>query len=84
MKHFADAIFQVRLISFEVLDGDGRKLNRTRNAPIKLDLDETVTLGLHVGEVHEKCPAARLAGFRPMWPLWSATGIADRRNYGAR
>jgi putative DNA primase/helicase len=62
------------------LDGEGRKLCRkmlgsTRCAAIKLDADETVTHGLHVGEGLETCLAARLAGFRPVWALGSAGAI---------
>jgi putative DNA primase/helicase len=63
------------------LDGEGRKLDRkvlgrARCAAIKLDADEGVTLGLHIGEGLETCLAARLAGFRPVWALGSASGIA--------
>jgi putative DNA primase/helicase len=63
------------------LDGAGRKLDRkmlgrARGAAIKLDADETVTLGLHIGEGVETCLAAWLAGFRPVWALGSATAIA--------
>jgi hypothetical protein len=61
------------------LDSDGRKLDRkmlgrAKGAAIKLDADETVTLGLHIGEGLETCLAARLAGFRPVWALGSARG----------
>jgi hypothetical protein len=63
------------------LDGEGRKLDRkmlgrARCAAIKLDTDESVALGLHIGEGLETCLAARLAGFRPVWALGSANGIA--------
>ncbi len=63
------------------LDGEGRMLDRrmlgrAHDAAIKLDADESVTLGLHVGEGIETCLAARLAGFRPVWALGSASGIA--------
>jgi hypothetical protein len=63
------------------LDGAGRKLDRkmlgrARAAAIKLDADETVTFGLHVGEGLETCLAARLAGFRPVWALGSASAVA--------
>ena len=63
------------------LDGAGRKLDRkmlgrARDAAIKLDAEENVTLGLHVGEGVETCLAARLAGFRPVWALGSASAIA--------
>jgi putative DNA primase/helicase len=55
---------------------DRRMLGRARDAAIKLDADESVALGLHIGEGVETCIAARLAGFRPVWALGSATGIA--------
>lgn len=63
------------------LDGADRKLHRkmlgrARDAAIKLDAEENVTLGLHVGEGVETCLAARLAGFRPVWALGSASAIA--------
>jgi putative DNA primase/helicase len=63
------------------LDADGRKLDRkmlgrAKGAAVKLDADETVTLGLHIGEGLESCLAARIAGFRPVWALGSASGIA--------
>ena len=63
------------------LDGAGRKrdrrmLGRTKNAAIKLDADENVTLGLIIGEGLETCVAARLAGFLPVWALGSAGAIA--------
>jgi hypothetical protein len=45
-------------------------------AAIKLDPDESVMLGLNVGEGVETCMAARFAGFRPVWALGSATAIA--------
>jgi hypothetical protein len=35
-----------------------------------------VALGSHVGEGVETCFAARLAGFRPVWTLGSASAIA--------
>lgn len=63
------------------LDSAGRKLDRkmfgrARDAAIKLDTDENVTLGLHIGEGVETCLAAWLAGFRPVWALGSAGAIA--------
>ena len=55
----------------------GRKmLGRARGAAIKLDADEDVTLGLHIGEGVETCLAAWFAGFHPVWALGSATAIA--------
>jgi hypothetical protein len=54
----------------------GRKmLGRAKGAAIKLDANENVTLGLHIGEGVETCLAARLAGFRPVWALGSAGAI---------
>jgi hypothetical protein len=63
------------------LDGDGRKLDRKMlgragGAAIKLDADEDVTLGLHIGEGIETCLAAQLAGFRPVWALGGCGGIS--------
>ena len=62
------------------IDGAGRKidlkmLGRARGAAIKLDADEDVTLGLHIGEGVETSLAAWLAGFRPVWALGSASAI---------
>jgi hypothetical protein len=62
------------------LDKAGRKLGRKMlgragGAAIKLDPDEDVTLGLHIGEGIESCLAARLFGFRPVWALGSADAI---------
>jgi putative DNA primase/helicase len=55
----------------------GRKmLGRARDAAIKIDADEDVTLGLHIGEGIETCLAAWFAGFHPVWALGSATAIA--------
>lgn len=55
----------------------GRKmLGRARSAAIKLNADEHVTLGLHIGEGIESCLAAYLAGFRPVWAVGSANAIA--------
>jgi putative DNA primase/helicase len=55
---------------------DRKMLGRAGGAAIKLDADESVMLGLNVGEGIETCMAARLAGFRPVWALGSATAIA--------
>jgi hypothetical protein len=64
------------------LDDDAHKLGRkmlgrVRGAAIKLDDDASVTIGLTIGEGLETCLAARLAGFRPVWALGSATAIAS-------
>jgi putative DNA primase/helicase len=62
-------------------NGDGRKLDRrmlgrAKQAAIKVDQDEDVTSGLTIGEGFETCLAAKLAGFRPVWAVGSAGGIA--------
>jgi hypothetical protein len=51
-------------------------LGRAKGAAIKLDPDENIAYGLHIGEGLETCLAARLAGFRPVWALGSAGAIA--------
>jgi putative DNA primase/helicase len=56
---------------------DRRMLGRAKGAAIKLDADENVTLGLHLGEGVETCLAARLAGFRPVWALGTASGFRN-------
>ena len=63
------------------LDRDGRKLGRrmlgrAKGAAIKLDADEDVALGLHVGEGIETCLAARQLGYRPVWAVASAGAVA--------
>lgn len=52
-----------------------RMLGRASNAAVKLDADENVEQGLHIGEGVETCIAAMLAGYRPVWALGSAVGI---------
>jgi hypothetical protein len=64
------------------LDREGRKLRRkmlgrAKLAAIKLDPDESVGLGLHLGEGIETCLSARQQGIRPVWALGSAGAIAD-------
>jgi putative DNA primase/helicase len=64
------------------LDSAGLKLERkmlgrASGAAIKFDADETITLGLHIGEGVETCIAAGLAGFRPVWAIGSANAIAS-------
>jgi hypothetical protein len=55
---------------------DRKMLGRAKGAAIKLDADDTVTLGLCIGEGVETCIAGRLAGLRPVWALGSAGAIA--------
>jgi hypothetical protein len=68
-------------ISRTFLDPEGRKLGRkflgpVAGAAIKLDADDTVLGGLHIGEGIETCMAARKIGLRPTWALGSAGAIA--------
>lgn len=63
------------------LTSEGRKIERrmlgvAHEAAIKLDPDENIGVGLIIGEGLETCLAARLAGFRPVWAVGSAGGIA--------
>ena len=55
---------------------DRRMLGIAAAAAVKLDADDTVTHGLAIGEGVESCLAARQLGFRPVWALASAGGIA--------
>jgi hypothetical protein len=68
-------------LSRTFLDPQGKKLGRkflgpVAGAAIKLDADDTVTMGLVVGEGVETCLAARQLGLRPAWALGSAGAIA--------
>jgi putative DNA primase/helicase len=56
---------------------DRRMLGRAKHAAIKVDADESVAVGLMIGEGLETCLAARLADFRPVWALGSSSGIAN-------
>jgi putative DNA primase/helicase len=63
------------------LDAEGRKIERkflgpVGGAAIKLDSDDTVLGGLHIGEGVETCMAARQLGLRPAWAVGSAGAIA--------
>jgi hypothetical protein len=67
-------------ISRTFLDGDGNKLERrflgpVGGAAVKLDADEDVLSGLHIGEGVETCLAARQLGLRPTWALGSCMAI---------
>lgn len=54
----------------------GRKmLGPAAGAAAKLDLDESVTLGLAIGEGVETCLAARMLGIQPVWALGSVGAI---------
>ena len=68
-------------ISRTFLDHESRKIERRFMGPvggaaIKLDADEDVLGGLHIGEGVETCLAARMLGLRPAWALGSAGAIA--------
>jgi putative DNA primase/helicase len=71
-----------RAVSRTFLDKDARKIERKFLGPvggcaIKLDADDAVLGGLHVGEGVETCMAARQLGLRPTWALGSAGAIAS-------
>lgn len=55
---------------------DRRMLGRAKHAAIKLHADESVSHGLIIGEGIETGIAARMAGFRPVYALGSASAIA--------
>ena len=68
-------------ISRTFLDREARKIERkflgpVGGAAIKLDADEDVLGGLHIGEGIETCMTARMLGLRPTWTLGSAGAIA--------
>ena len=68
-------------ISRTFLDHEARKRERkflgpVGGAAIKLDADEDVLGGLHIGEGIETCMTARMLGLRPAWALGSAGAIA--------
>jgi putative DNA primase/helicase len=68
-------------VSRTFLDGEARKIERkflgpVGGAAIKLDSDEDVLGGLHIGEGVETCLAGRQVGLRPSWALGSASAIA--------
>jgi hypothetical protein len=70
-----------RAISRTYLDREGRKIGRkflgpVGGAAVKLDPDDAVLEGLHIGEGVETCMAARQLGLRPTWALGSAGAIA--------
>lgn len=71
-----------RAVSRTFLDKDGRKIERKFLGPvggcaIKLDADDAVLSGLHVGEGVETCMAARQLGLNPCWALGSKGAIAS-------
>ncbi len=63
------------------LSAGGEKIGRrmlgfAAGAAIKLDADDSVTHGLHVGEGVETCLAARQLGLKPAWALGSTSFLA--------
>ena len=55
----------------------GRKmLGTATGAAIMLDAEDTVSVGLNIGEGIETCLAARQLGLRPTWALGSTANIA--------
>jgi hypothetical protein len=73
---------EIVAVSCRRLTPDGHKLGKPKfrgaaaGAAIKLDPDEAVTHGLHVGEGVESCMSARQLGLRPTWALGSTSNIA--------
>jgi CHC2 zinc finger/Toprim domain len=70
-----------RAVSRTFLDKNARKIERkflgpVSGAAVKLDTDEEVLVGLHIGEGIETGLAARQLGLRPTWALGSAGAIA--------
>ena len=68
-------------VSRTFLDRTGRKLGRkfcgpVGGAAVKVEADENVTHGLHVGEGVETCLAARQLRLRPTWAVGSKGAIA--------
>jgi putative DNA primase/helicase len=68
-------------VSRTFLDRYGRKRDRqflgpVGRAAIKLDADDAVTGGLHIGEGIETCLSARQLGLKPTWALGSKGEIA--------
>jgi phage/plasmid primase-like uncharacterized protein len=73
---------EMHAVSRTFLDRDGNKIGRKFLGPvggcaIKLDPDDAVVGGLHIGEGVETCLAARQLGLRPAWALGSAGAIAS-------
>lgn len=69
-----------RAIHRVALTRDGKKVGRKMlglagGCAIKLDADETVTMGLAIGEGIETGLAARQLGIRPVWALGSVDAI---------
>ena len=61
-------------VSRTFLDREGWKLARkflgpVAGAAVKLDADDTVLSGLHIGEGVETCLTARQKGLKPTWAL---------------
>jgi putative DNA primase/helicase len=68
-------------VSRTFLNCEGRKIGRkflgpVGGAAVKLDADEELLGGLHIGEGVETCMAAQQIGLRPAWALGSAGAIA--------
>ena len=74
-------IDEPQAISRTFLNSEGQKIERkflgpVGGAAIKLDADENVLGGLHIGEGVETTMAARQLGLRPAWALGCASAIA--------
>ena len=73
---------EIVAVSCRRLTPDGHKVGKPKfrgvaaGSAIKLDADETVTHGLHIGEGVESCMSARQLGLKPTWALGSTSNIA--------
>jgi putative DNA primase/helicase len=71
-----------RAISRTFLDRGARKLGRkffasVSGCAVKFDADESVLVGLYIGEGIETCLSARQLGLRPCWAVGSADAVAS-------
>jgi putative DNA primase/helicase len=72
---------QITAVHRTRLTPDGNKIGRrmlgiAAGAAIEIDGDDTVSMGLTIGEGIETALAARQLGLRPVWALGSVGGIA--------
>jgi putative DNA primase/helicase len=73
---------EIVAVSCRRLTPDGHKVGKPKfrgaaaGSAIKLDADETVTHGVHIGEGVESCMSARQLGLKPTWALGSTCNIA--------
>jgi Toprim domain len=73
---------EIVAVSCRRLTPEGHKVGKPKfrgaaaGSAIKLDADEAVTHGLHIGEGVESCMSARQLGLKPTWALGSTNNIA--------